>query len=444
MNTDISLLFQNVLKNGIREMVFIINVDEAAQFHYAFLNEAAKEQTKLTEDVIGRTFHDVYPVKIADHLASQYRKVLDTEESVTYEDSYESPAGIKYSETTLTPLFENGRCSHITAFVKDITRHKLNEFKLRNSRHELDRNKQKYRESEDQLRIITDNSNDLITMINQDGYIDYVSPSYKNVLDHDPDDYINKHFLYNVHEDDTERLLDSFADSVKTQTTWQDQFRQKNRAGQYIWSELRGSPVYDEEDAFTHMVVVSRNITVRKDYELQLQHMAYHDPLTGLPNRRYFMEQLSKQIDAIKGTKRRMAIMMLDLDQFKTINDRLGHDIGDKAIREFGHRVNRIIRDNDMLARLGGDEFTLMLPNVSARDDVIQVADRIQQAVNETWCIEDHAFSTTTSLGIVISSPCSPELPNTLLKYVDNQLYKAKQSGKNNYQIYDFTNDESI
>ncbi|SFB28985.1 PAS domain S-box-containing protein/diguanylate cyclase (GGDEF) domain-containing protein [Lentibacillus halodurans] len=555
MNAAASRFFHNVLTNGIREMVFIIRVDGDQNFYYEFLNDAAKERTMLTEVVIGKTFHGVYPKQTAEFLTQKYKKVLDLQEVMTYEDSYESPDGIKYSETTLTPLYDNGQCIHIVALVKDITQRKLTEYGIQKSKNELDRNKQKYRslydynldailsldlsgnilngnnaaasvfgyqtreirnslftdliytddieianeifknvrsgkpqmrqlrvlhkssgvvevivkftpiviegaivgiygifkdindqillgkkyrESEDHFRIIADNSNDLITMINKYGYIVYVSPSYKEVLDHETDEYIGQHFLHNVHTDDVDHLQNSFTHSIVTHTTWKEQFRQKNGTGDYIWSELRGTPVYNEEEQFTHMVVVSRNITLRKDYEQQLQHMAYHDPLTGLPNRRYFMEQLVSQLETIKGTKRRLAIIMMDLDQFKTINDRMGHDIGDKVIQEYGRRISSVICESDLLARLGGDEFILMLPNAKSQQDVTNVAGRILRVINEMWHVENNEFYTTTSLGIIISSPYSPESANTLLKHADKQLYKAKKSGKNNYRVYDF------
>ncbi|GAB4073836.1 hypothetical protein GCM10028778_13390 [Barrientosiimonas marina] len=442
MQSSDASLFQRVLAKGIGEIVFVITVDEQGRFYYDFLNQAAKEWTGLTADVIGQTIHDVYPVTIADHLVQQYRKVLETEDIVTYEDHYESTAGTKYSETTLTPLFTDGRCSHIAALVRDVSDQKANERKLRRSLDKLTENKQKFRESENRLRIITDNTNDLITMIDHDGYITYVSPSYEKILEHDAEEYIGKHFLHNIHPDDTKPLVESFRHSVETHIVWQDQFRQRNRSGEYIWSELRGTPVYDANNAFTHMVVVTRNITIWKDYELKLQYMAYHDPLTGLPNRRYFMEQLSWQLEDMAGRTDCLAIMMMDLDQFKTINDQLGHHIGDQTIQEFAERVNKNVRGNDLLARHGGDEFMLLLPGIEGTCDVLKVVDRIQQAVNQAWCIGQHEFTTTSSLGIVISSSSTPESSRTLLEEADNQLYKAKQSGKNGYQIYDFKCDD--
>ncbi|SFE04818.1 PAS domain S-box-containing protein/diguanylate cyclase (GGDEF) domain-containing protein [Lentibacillus persicus] len=560
MKSAESLLLNNVLANGIREMVFVIKVDELENFRYEFLNKAAKERTALTDDVIGRTFHEVYPKKTTAHLTEKYKKVLDTRDIVTYEDHYESPAGIKYSETTLTPLYESGLCTHIVALVKDITARKLNEFRVEKTTNELKRNKQKYRslydynldailsldlngnivsgnnavhsvfgykaedlkrkrftdlvqeddlnvinaifesiksgkaeqrqmrvchkpsgfkevimkftpivieetitgifgifkdineqvilgkkyqESEGHFRIIADHSNDLITMINENGNIDYVSPSYKDILDNDPDEYIGRHFLHNVHLDDTENLMDSFIQSVVSHTTWKEQFRQKNGSGSYSWFELRGTPVYNDWNQFTHMVVLTRNITLRKDYEKKLQHMAFHDSLTGLPNRRYFMEQLRIQLEEKKGTKQRIAIIMMDLDQFKTINDQMGHDVGDQVIQEFGSRISSVIRQNDLLARLGGDEFILMLPDVSKLEDVTNVAERILSKLNDMWCVTDAGFNITASLGIAVSSANSAEGSDLLLRYADKQLYKAKQSGKNNYQMYDFMRAES-
>ncbi|MGP4108604.1 diguanylate cyclase domain-containing protein [Virgibacillus sp. L01] len=555
MSCNRSLSFNNVLMNGIKEMVFIIAVDDNDNFCYEFLNKAAINQTFLTDKVIGQSIQDVYPQKTADFLVAKYREAIEVTDGLTYEDFYESTSGIKYSETTLTPMCGNdGKCTHIVALVKDVTRRRLTELEIQKSKNDLYRNKQKYRslydynldaifslsltgniqngnsavesvfgynaeemrntpfielfaskdkglanksfrevvkgipeeqqltilnkseemveviikltpiiinddivgiygifkdineqiqlgkkykESEGHFRIITENSNDLITMIDNQGKIVYVSPSYKEVLDFEVSEYIDKPFLHNVHEDDSERLQETFIESIRNKTTWKEQFRQKHGDGDYIWSELLGSPVYDD-DQFTHMVVVSRNITLRKDYEQQLQHMAYHDPLTGLPNRRYFIKQLKQHIERIKNTDQRLAMIMMDLDQFKSINDKLGHSIGDQVIQEFGTRISKVIRDEDLLARLGGDEFTLLLPTINSPDDVIELADRIIKVMNEPWCVGNHDFGTTTSLGVVISSSNTPETASEMLKYADKELYKAKRAGRNDYRLYEF------
>ncbi|RYG72023.1 diguanylate cyclase [Lentibacillus lipolyticus] len=534
--------FSNVLKDGINDMVFIIQAGADGQFYYEFINQAAKERTTLTDDVIGQSIQHVYPNETAAFLTDKYQRVLETRDLVTYENRYTSPSGVRYSETTLSPHFDsNSEITHIIALVKDIKERNLNKeeyrslydynldailtfdtagsiqngnsavetlfgyraTELKNKRFtelisyddipaanqlfhyvcrgvvqkrqlrvqhksssvikavvkltpivvegtitgfygifkdvddtiELGR---KYKESEDHFRIIAENSSDLITMINRHEMIDYVSPSYREVLGFDPDEYTGKHFLHNVHFSDREHLHKSFTYAIETKTTWNEQFRQKHGDGCYIWSELRGSPVYNEEDAFTHMVVLSRNITVRKDYESKLRHMAYHDPLTGVPNRRYFMKQFTECLARTKDTEKRLAILMMDLDQFKMINDRMGHDIGDKVIQEFARRISQSIRKQDILARLGGDEFMLLLPDIETPENAKKAAERILAAMDGMWFVEGYTFKISMSLGVVVSSACSPVSANELLNNADKQLYEAKQAGKNNYKIYDF------
>ncbi|WP_171046364.1 sensor domain-containing protein [Lentibacillus cibarius] len=435
--------FRNVLMNGINEMIFIIRVGKNGGFYYDFLNHAAKKRTMLTEDTIGQSIQDVNPKETADFLTEKYRRVIETRDLVNYEDSYTSLSGIKYFETTLSPHYEsNAAITHIIALVKDITKQKQNELEIHKSEMELKRNKLGYqlknKPSEDHFRIIAENSNDLITMVNSRETIDYVSPSYHDVLGYDFNEYTGKHFLHHVHSDDEERVHNSFLHAVRTQTTWKEQFRQKHGNGHYIWCELRGSPVYDEYGEFKHMVVLSRNITLRKDYETQLRYMAYHDPLTGLPNRRYFIKHFTDYLKSIKNTEKRLSIIMMDLDQFKMINDRMGHDIGDKVIQEFGNRISRIIRKEDILARLGGDEFILMLPDIVSTEDAQKAGERIIRTLDGVWRVDDYEFQTTTSLGIVISSAGSAESARVILNCADEQLYKAKQAGKNNYKLCNF------
>src|SRR5690606_8519611 len=153
-----------------------------------------------------------------------------------------------------------------------------------------------------------------------------------------------------VHPDDIPPLIESFEQSKTSGKAWVAQFRQKHQKLGWIWSELRGSPVYNHEKTFKQMVVLSRDISLRKNYEDKLKYFAYHDTLTGIPNRRFFNIKLKEALDDHESTGERFAIIIMDLDHFKSINDTFGHDIGDKAISEFSLRVGKRIRSVDTLA----------------------------------------------------------------------------------------------
>jgi diguanylate cyclase (GGDEF)-like protein len=146
------------------------------------------------------------------------------------------------------------------------------------------------------------------------------------------------------------------------------------------------------------------------------------------------MDRLRQQIVLSKRTKESFAVMFLDIDRFKWVNDTLGHDVGDELLVQLVKRVKTCIREMDMLARLGGDEFAILLPKISSTVDVAEVAKRILAILQEPWKIRDHEFITTSSIGIS-QYPFCGEDTSTLLKNADEALYKAKQLGRNNYQF---------
>lgn len=321
----------------------------------------------------------------------------------------------------LTPIIVNDETVGIYAICKDISE----QIKMKN----------KYTESENKFEIIAENSGDLITMLDQYGKISYVSPSYRDVLQANPEEYIGREFYHNVHPEDIEHLLQSFEVSKTTGKPWIAQFRQKHQSVGWIWSELKGSPVYNYVGEFKQMVVLSRDISSRKNYEEKLKYFAYHDSLTGLPNRRYFAMQLKEALDLFEKNHETFAVIIMDLDRFKAINDTFGHDIGDKAISEFALRVAKQIHPTDTLARLGGDEFVLLVRGRTDVQDVIQVAEDIIKVVKDPWCIENAQFNTTTSIGISLLAEDRVNTYESLFKNADQALYEAKNAGGNQYAI---------
>jgi diguanylate cyclase (GGDEF)-like protein/PAS domain S-box-containing protein len=547
-------LLNNVLLNGIQDMIYIMKVTSDREFVYYFINQAVKKYTGLTDRIIGKSIHEVLGKEKANFLLEKYQEVVRTKESVVYEDLYPSPLGeTRFGENVLTPLFDDEHhCTHVVAVVKDITERRIAEDVANQAREMLIEGKQryqslfdynldavfainqeglilagnrtlemitgykrenlegihytnlivpkdvqkierffanaiqgvledfsirmrgndgknlemimkftpiivnektvgiyaickditeqlkiqhKYTESENKFEIIAEYSGDLITMLDREGKITYVSPSYRDVLKMEPSEYIRKDFYYNVHPDDIEHLLGSFELSKSSGKPWVAQFRQKHQTLGWIWSELRGSPVYDYENNFKQMVVLSRDISLRKNYEDKLKYFAYHDSLTGIPNRRYFNMKLIEALDAYKISGELFAVIIMDLDRFKAINDTYGHDIGDKAISEFALRVGKKIRSNDTLARLGGDEFVLLLREVYRVEEVIEVAESIIEVMQEPWVIGQAEFVTSTSIGISLLSEEKVNTFESLFRNADQALYEAKNAGGNQYAV---------
>lgn len=153
------------------------------------------------------------------------------------------------------------------------------------------------------------------------------------------------------------------------------------------------------------------------------------------PNRRLFHDRFKQAIKEAERYGRKMAVLYMDMDKCKSINDTLGHDVGDELLKQVAERVSGCLRESDLFARQGGDEFTILLAEIRDEQDAIEVAHRILSSLQEPWKIREHIFTTTLSLGVSFY-PSDAITRRTLVKYADEALYDAKQSGKNNVKIY--------
>jgi two-component system cell cycle response regulator len=169
-------------------------------------------------------------------------------------------------------------------------------------------------------------------------------------------------------------------------------------------------------------------------YSLEMESLAMHDALTGLPNRRLLMDRLSLSITHAHRNKRTMAVMYLDLDGFKQVNDTLGHDVGDKLLNMVAARLAAAVRQEDTVARLGGDEFVIALWELIHADGLARLVSKVIQAVSQPYVINGHTVSVTTSVGVSIY-PTHGDDADTLMKNADLALYEAKRAGKNDYRI---------
>lgn len=222
-----------------------------------------------------------------------------------------------------------------------------------------------------------------------------------------------------------------------------------NKTGQWrgeIWNRRKSGEVFPAwvnisavpniaDDKIGHYVAVFTEITELKLSEERLNYLAHHDPLTGLPNRLLFQDRLAQGILQAQRRKSMIAVMFLDLDRFKLINDTLGHPIGDELLVAVAERLRRCARETDTIARLGGDEFAVILSSMTREEDVEHVAQKIIQALSSVFCVGGHEVFVTTSIGITFY----PGLNNDrskLLEQADVAMYHAKKHGRNNYQYY--------
>ncbi|MBS1212394.1 MAG: diguanylate cyclase/phosphodiesterase with sensor(s), partial [Proteobacteria bacterium] len=206
--------------------------------------------------------------------------------------------------------------------------------------------------------------------------------------------------------------------------------------GRTIWLRTSKVPLRDSSGQVIGVLGVYEDITLLKLHERKLEHIAHYDALTGIPNRTLLADRLRQAIAQSRRNKRWLGVCYLDLDGFKPINDRLGHEAGDRVLIEIARRIGHTIRSGDTVARLGGDEFVVLLLALNGPDDCIASLERLLTAIAQPVVISDQSFTVTASIGITLF-PQDDEDSDTLLRHADQAMYLAKQRGKNGYQFYD-------
>lgn len=181
-----------------------------------------------------------------------------------------------------------------------------------------------------------------------------------------------------------------------------------------------------------------RDVTEHKKAQAMIQHQAFHDSLTNLPNRTLFDRELTRALERARDNHKMLAVMFLDLDRFKTINDTLGHAVGDLLLKSVVERLKHCVREQDLISRWGGDEFTLLLPEINCREDATAIANRILEVLKPSFDLEGHYLHVTSSIGIAVFPDDGKDV-DTLLKNADSALYRVKEQGRNNYQHYTLT-----
>jgi len=216
---------------------------------------------------------------------------------------------------------------------------------------------------------------------------------------------------------------------------WQGEIWNRSKSGKEYLEWLSIAEVRDDHGEVSHYVGIFSDITSDKDSEERLLYLAHYDQLTGLPNRILFSDRLTQALAQAKREQLQVAVMFLDLDGFKSVNDTLGHTLGDQLLRQVAQRLTTCLRATDSVARFGGDEFTIVVSAIDDRNDVIRVANKIIEEVARPYMLDGNQASVTTSIGISFY-PDDGKDPNTLIHRADNAMYHAKRHGKNHAEFY--------
>lgn len=241
-------------------------------------------------------------------------------------------------------------------------------------------------------------------------------------------------WLRTIHQEHREEMTRK-AKGLLAGQSFTAEYRIIDRNGVTKWLYMNALPVFDDQHEVIRLDGVMFDISQRREAEKTLYHVAFHDDLTDLPNRRMFETELSASLSEAKRSKTGLAVLYLDLDSFKMINDTLGHRTGDRLLQVMAGRISSCVGTAGLVARQGGDEFAIILNRITDRNQVVEVIKRILRAVAQPVILEGHEYSFTTSIGVSMY-PDHAEIAEELIKKADQAMYKAKENGKNDFRFY--------
>ncbi|ABI56043.1 putative bifunctional diguanylate cyclase/phosphodiesterase [Alkalilimnicola ehrlichii MLHE-1] len=305
-------------------------------------------------------------------------------------------------------------------------------------RHRLKRSERLY-------RFIVDNSPDFIYVLDAEGRFTFINRSAERLLGMTPDTLLGEHFQCLIADEDravAERRFNERRTGQRATHNLELQLAPPGAAGQPTRTvDLTAMGIYADGDAphpgqFLGTYGIARDVTDRKHAESIVHYQAHHDLLTGLPNRALLKDRLAQALARARRGNEEVAVLFLDLDRFKVVNDSLGHSVGDQLLQQVAQRLRACLREGDTLARLGGDEFTLLLPAIPDRPAVERVAQKCIDALEQPFMVHNHRLFLGVSIGIALF-PEHGETLETLIKHADVAMYHVKEHGKGHYTFFD-------
>ena len=296
--------------------------------------------------------------------------------------------------------------------------------------------------AEIQLRKLSnaiDQTADSVVITDHQGHIEYVNPAFEKVTGFSQEEVLGRQPNIVKSDRHTPQFFEQLWQMILRGEAFRGVMVNRKKNGDLYYEEKTITPIKDKQGVITNFVSTGKDITERKRVEAQLSHMARHDVLTDLPNRISFNDCLCQSLERARWNDTSVGLLFLDLDNFKTINDTLGHDVGDQLLKELVKRLRETTHKKDVVARFGGDEFAVLIENINVKSTLLIVVKKIFSATARPFIINGHELFMTISIGITHIPDHVPDHSpdaSTLIKHADTAMYRAKEKGRNSYEYY--------
>ncbi|MDP2679083.1 MAG: diguanylate cyclase [Rhodoferax sp.] len=415
--TEDELKLSAQILSNVSDTVFLLDLDG----HFIYLNEAAWKSRGYTQDeMMAMNLHELNTPEQNTQYAQRMKALTEIGQGF-FESAHRCKNGTTMPVEVSARVIESGGRKVLLSVIRDITERK--------------RTQELLSENESRLKDLFENLSSGVAVyhVSPDGQ-DFFISDFNRAAEHidqvQREDLIGKNVVTVFPGITTIGLLDVF------RRVWTSGVAEHFPVSFYQDDRITGwreNYVYKLPNG--EIAAIYNDLTKEKQAEEQLQHLAHYDALTGLPNRTLFSDRLQQALATAKRSDAHMALLLLDLDKFKPVNDTLGHAVGDLLLIEVGKRLQACVRESDTVSRLGGDEFVVLLPTLEAEPDAMRVAEKIRNALSQPFVLADHHIGISASIGVAVY-PQHGSDERTLTKNADTAMYVAKNAGNNNARLF--------
>lgn len=383
-------------------------------WRFTYVNSEAERILKRRKgELLGQHIWESFPDAKGSRFDHEYQRAARQQKAVHFE-AFNPRLGL-WAEVHVYPSVEG-----LTVYFRDVSERKASEHQLTLLERSV--------ESSTNGVIIADAQSSDLPMV-------YVNAAFERITGYARSEALGRNCRFLQGEDTDPASVKLLREAVAEQRDVHVVIRNYRRDGKVFWNDLYISPVRDETGNVTHYLGVQNDVTEQREYQAQLTYNANHDALTGLPNRVLLGQRLEEGCLLARRYQRFVAVLFIDLDDFKPINDTLGHEVGDFILVEVANRIEDELRPWDTVARFGSDEFVVLLPDLAHEKDVVQVVERLLQRLTPPYWYRGSELRITASIGIAMNDGHTDN-PRQLVQQADLAMYKAKRRGRNTYHWY--------